>query len=76
MKTSKFFKELADLLEIDEELYENTDLTQYEEFDSLAIMSLIAFIDQKFAIKIPGKAFAEITTIDSLMALIGKENFE
>ena len=76
MKKDDFCKDLAEMLEIDESLTADSDLSKIEEFDSLAIMSIIAYADQKFAKKINGQALSGITTVESLMAAIGSECFE
>lgn len=53
-----------------------TNLKELEEYDSLSVLSIIAMIDEKFGKKIPGQNFQSITTVKSLMELIGIENFE
>lgn len=41
--------ELADLTEINDELNLNSNLKDYEEYDSMALMSLVAFIHKNFS---------------------------
>lgn len=78
MKKEKFIETLKDALEIDynEKIAEDTDLRNLEEYDSLSILSIIAMIDENFNEKLSGSDFKSITTVRSLMELIGKENFE
>jgi len=79
MKTTDFINELKDALEIedeDQEITLETNLKELEEYDSLSILSIIAMIDKNFAKQIPSSDFVKITTIKSLMDLIGKEHFE
>jgi acyl carrier protein len=80
MKKEEFFKSLQDVLEIDEAiaLTESTDLknTKHFEFDSIAIMTLVAFIHDKFKRKFTAVQINNITTVKSLMELIGPEHFE
>jgi len=47
-----------------------TLLQEIEGYDSLAIMTMIAYIDENFGVKLTGKDFSELTTIDSLIEKI------
>ena len=77
MKTTEFLSGLKDVLEIDHsDLNENTNLKELEGFDSLSIMTIIAFVDEAFGKKLKAPQLASITTVQSLMELIGRENFE
>ena len=79
MKKEEFIKKLKNALEIedeDKEITLETDLRDLEEYDSLSVLAIIAMIDENFGKQIPSSDFAKITTIKSLMDLIGKEYFE
>ena len=79
MKTEDFINELKDALEIedeDQEITLETDLRYVEEYDSLSVLAIIAMIDKNFGKQIPSSDFIKITTIKSLMDLIGKDCFE
>ena len=77
MKIDDFLNELKETLEIDDvELNEETNLKELEEYDSLSVLSIIAMIDENFGKRISGQDFQSITTVGSLMELIGMENFE
>lgn len=78
MKKADFCKELADLLELDEgkELTPDSNLKELEEFDSLAIMSIVALADKLFSRKLTSETLQQITTVDSLMEAIGRDCFE
>ena len=77
MKIDEFLEELAEVLELENVvLKEETNLKDLEEYDSLAVLSIIAMIDESFGKKIPGQDFQTITTVKSLMNLIGKDSFE
>jgi len=79
MKTEDFIKELKEALEIedeDQEITLETNLKELEEYDSLSVLSIIAMIDKNFGKQIPSIDFIKITTIKSLIDLIGKEHFE
>ena len=80
MKKEDFFVSLQDVLEIDEDIIidESTNLkdTKHFEFDSIAIMTLVAFVHEKFKRKFTAVQINSITTVRSLMELIGLEHFE
>jgi len=78
MKTEDFVEELKDALEIedeDKEITLETNLKELEEYDSLSVLSIIAMIDKNFGKQIPSSDFVKITTVRTLMKLIGKEYF-
>ena len=79
MKTDDFINELKEAIEIedeDQEITLETYLKDLEEYDSLSVLSIIAMIDKNFSKQIPSSDFIKITTIKSLMDLIGKEYFQ
>ena len=79
MKKKEFIDELKDTLEIedgDQEINLETDLRYLEEYDSLSVLAIIAMIDKDFGKQISSADFAKVTTVSSLMDLIGKEYFE
>ena len=80
MKKEDFFVSLQDVLEIDGDIVinESTNLkdTKHFEFDSIAIMTLVAFVHEKFKRKFTAVQINSITTVRSLMELIGLEHFE
>lgn len=77
MKVNEFIEELKETLELEDiELNEDTNLKDLEEYDSLSVLSIIAMIDEKFGKKLSGQDFQSITTVMSLIELIGKDRFE
>ena len=79
MKKEEFIKGLKEALEIedeDKEITQETDLRYVEEYDSLSVLAIIAMIDKNFGKQIPSSDFLKVTTVSSLMDLIGKEYFE
>lgn len=79
METKDFINELKDALEVEDEDLEialETNLKELEEYDSLSVLSIIAMIDKNFGKQISSIDFIKITTIKSLIDLIGKEYFE
>ena len=79
MKKREFIDELKDALEIedkDQEITLETNLKDLEEYDSLSVLSIIAMIDKNFDKQIPSSDFIKVTTVSSLMELIGKKHFD
>jgi acyl carrier protein len=77
MKKREFIEKLKEALEVDGDTIDgSTNLTELEEFDSLAIMSLIALVDEYFGRTLSQEEFQKITTIQSFMDIIGEEYFE
>lgn len=76
MKKQEFIQKLQEVLELEKISFdEQTNLIELEKYDSLSVMSIIAFVDERFSKKLTGIELASITTVKSLMALIGSENF-
>ncbi len=76
MKKEVFFEELAECLEIEDvQFSESTILKELDDYDSMAVMSLIAFVDEKFNLELSAEKINGITNLESLMSLIGKEKF-
>lgn len=79
IKTEDFIRELKEVLEIedeDQEITLKTNLKYLEEYDSLSVVSITTMIDMNFGKQIPSIAFIKVTTIESLIDLIGEEYFE
>jgi len=78
MEKSEFIEELKDALEIDasEDITEETNLRDLVGFDSLGVIVIIAMIDQSFGKQLSSSDFQKITTVGSLIKIIGEENFE
>lgn len=67
---NEFFAGLAEILEVDvEKVTPELDLTQYA-WDSLAVVSTIALIDECFNMIVDGQALGECETVASIMKLI------
>lgn len=77
MKTSVFIDKLKESLEVENEAITiDTELKSIEGYDSLSILSLIALIDENFNKSLTANQFKSLTTVGSLIELIGKEHFE
>jgi acyl carrier protein len=77
MNRSDFFIKLKEYLEIESvnSINESTNLKKLEEYSSLTIMLLVAFIDEFFQKKVNSRQLVEVNTINDLMQLIGKSKF-
>jgi acyl carrier protein len=76
VEKSEFLKILSEALELDDlELTEETQLRDLEEFDSLAIIALVALLDKHFDRRLGENELAEITTPGSLMDMLGRDKF-
>lgn len=75
MTINEFITQLADLIEIEDELKIETNLKDYEEFDSMAIMSLVAFVHKNFGKQFNARQLNQVDTVESLVELIGRESF-
>jgi len=77
MKKNEFVNQLAEYCEFETpELTLDTPLKSIAGFDSLAIMSIIAFIDENFNMKLTALQLQKITDFNSIILLIGEDKFE
>lgn len=77
MEKYQFIEKIKESLEIeDAKINENTNLTELEEYDSLAIIALVSMIDEHFGKALSEEDIKSIRTIKSLMEIIGLEHFE
>ncbi len=58
----QFIEELIDVFERDD-IDPDDEFRDYEEWDSLAYLSVIAMIDEEYDIVIPGEEFAKLIKI-------------
>lgn len=71
MKKSDFLVELEDILQREEPCREEDSLEDYEEWDSLSKMAVMAYYDKNFNVKISLQDFQEIKTVNDLITLAG-----
>jgi acyl carrier protein len=77
MTAEEFIAALQEELEIEEiQLEQETDLTELDEYDSMATLSVIALADEHFGKELSDDELRSVTTVKSLMELIGLEKFE
>lgn len=76
MKKQEFVAKLEELLQFDEgTLSVDSDLNGAEEYDSMAVLSVIAFVDRNFGKRLTADELIKVTTVESLMNEIGQELF-
>ena len=73
MGKKEFMKLFQETLEIeDQEVKSEDKFRDYEEWDSLAVLSLLAMINEEYDIIIPRKEFDKMVTIGDIVNYIDK----
>lgn len=75
MKTtsSDFIVAFADAIDRDEALIKAEDSFRgYEEWDSIALLSLVAMLDDNYGVNIPREIFEKLETIQDLIDQVNK----
>lgn len=68
---NQFFEKLREVLDADDKIIALDDkFRDYEEWDSLANLSLIATIDDEYGVVIPNDEFKKIETVGELIQAI------
>lgn len=70
MKIELFLSELQDILQRDDPIHLDDVLIDIEEWDSLAMMALIAWFDKRQGVSITFNHFKNIITVADLAALL------
>lgn len=76
MKKADFMLGLQEELELELQLTGDTDLKSLEEWDSMAAMLLIGYVSNEFGVTLNADDIKNITTVDSLIVMIGIDKFE
>lgn len=71
MLKQQFLNDLEDILQREEPCTEKDILDEYEEWDSLSQMSLIAYMDRTFGVKLGFDNFENVKTVADLIELAG-----
>lgn len=71
MKKDEFLVELEDILQREEACLESDVLEEYDEWDSLSKMSVMAYYQKNFAIEISLNDLGKIETVSDLIKLAG-----
>ena len=72
MKTSEFLVELEDILQREEPCRVNDVLEEYEEWDSLSKMAVMAYYKKNFGIELVLSSLKDIKTPADLIKLAGE----
>ncbi len=73
MNKDEFINEIKELLELNSE---NLDFGTRIDLDSLAILSIIAFLDDKFQRKSSASELVKVSTIGDIAVIAGMENID
>jgi acyl carrier protein len=76
MTKAIFYTELEDTLELSAPINCETNLKELEEYDSMAIMSLVAYLHKSFGKQFNVRQLNNITTVQSLIDLLGEDSFD
>jgi putative acyl carrier protein len=71
MEKAEFLKELEDILQREEECKATDELASYDEWDSLSKMSIMAYYDKNFDVKLSLNDFKSLNTVSDLIKLAG-----
>ena len=71
MNREQFLEAFKDVLQRDEDLTADMVLEDIDEWDSLSIMSIIAFVDKELGYKLTFADYDELITISDMMKKIG-----
>ena len=69
MTIEQFLEDFQDILQRDDPVTMNTPLQDMVEWDSLAVMSCIAYLDKKFGVKTTVASYRAMQTVADIAAL-------
>ena len=72
MTKEEFIELLIETIDTEDEINENTLLNEIEEYDSIAILSLMSMYDD-IGVRVNPKDFVELKTIQDLINLAGNK---
>ena len=73
MNREFFLREVQDILQRDDALTLDMPLKDVEEWDSLAVLSVAAFVHSRFSIRLTVNDFACMTTVGDIARAVGLE---
>jgi acyl carrier protein len=77
MKKNEFVQQLSEYCEFEGNGFKlDTSFRSIDGFDSMALMAMIAFADEKFKIKLTSQQLVKLTDFKSFMDIIGENKFE
>ena len=71
MTRDEFLTEMQDVLQTEETLSFETVLEELDEWDSLAVMATMAFLDKKFGVKTSISDYLDIKTLEDIAVKAG-----
>ena len=71
MNKADFLVELEDILQREESCNIDDKLSDYEEWDSLSKMAIMAYYDKNFGVKLSLNKLKEVSTVSDLVKLAG-----
>lgn len=71
MNKEQFLEEMVEVLQTEDEITMDTVLEDLEEWDSLSIMSTMAFLDKNFGVKTTMKDYQNMKTIGDIARKAG-----
>ena len=69
MNVEQFLADFQDLLQCDDPVSMQTPLRGLEEWDSLAVMACIAYLDKNFGIRTTFASYKDLQTVADIAAL-------
>jgi len=73
MNKEKFIELFEETLEMEEEVKLEDKFRDYEEWDSLSVLSIMATINEEFDVVIPRKIFDKMETINDIFIFLNKK---
>ena len=67
---TKFLEPFTELLEMEQPVKLNDIFREYENWDSLAYLSVISFVDEEYGIVIPREEFGKMKTVKDIIDFI------
>lgn len=68
----QFLQNIAEALFREDEIKLEDDFRQYEEWDSMAALSMIAMIDEQYQVKVSGDDIRSCVTLGDILKLISE----
>ena len=71
MNREEFLEAISDILQVEEEISFETILDELDEWDSLAAISIIAFLNKTFGVKITAADVVAFQTVEDIAQKAG-----
>lgn len=70
MDKTVFLQQMEDILDREAKVHADDVFRDYEEWDSLAYLSVVAFIDEKYHVIIPFEVFRDFQTVRDIFEYV------